>query len=176
MELLCAGCRPDNLSMHHLIRKPLHSPYRLEFVTYDILSAESADWNQWGGEESRIVLHSPCKSPFEHTALYIQFRSPEPAKIMIMVLLPLTFCSLINQNLIDLSHSARVLLRIRACEGRYFISRQFNHVGVLPRFRTYCRQAPWSFYCRSTSIYSASSFMNSEQNNYSDPSLNFSLC
>lgn len=27
MELLCAGCRPDNLPMHHLIRKPLHSPH-----------------------------------------------------------------------------------------------------------------------------------------------------
>ena len=160
MELLCAGHRPDNLSMHHLIRKPLHSPYRLEFLTYDILSAEPADWNQWGKKkESRIVLLSPCMSPFEHTALYTQFRSPEPVKIMIMVLLPLTSCSLINQNPIDLSHSARVLLRVWACEGMYFISRQFNHVGVLPGFRTCCRQAPRHFYCESISIYSAASFM-----------------
>lgn len=161
MELLCSGYRPDNLSMHHLIRKPLHSPYRLEFVTYDILSAESADWSQRRGEkkESRIVLHSPCMSPFEHTALYPRFRSPEPVKIMIMVLLPLTSCSLINQNPIDLSYSARVLLRIRACEGMYFISRQFNHVGMLPDFRTCCRQAPRRFCCGSVWIYSATSFM-----------------
>lgn len=163
MEPLCAGYRPDNLSMHHLIRKPLHSPYRLEFVTYDMLSAESADWSQWGKKKwkrkSRIVLRSLCMSPFEHTALYIQFRSPESVKIMIMVLLPLTSCSLINQNPIDLSHSVRVLLPTAACEGRYFVSRQFNHVGVLSGFRSHCRQVPQCFSWGNISIYSEASFM-----------------
>lgn len=112
-----------------------------------------------GGKKSRIVLHFPCVSPFEHTALYIQFRSPEPVKIMIMVLLPLTSWSLINHNPIDLSHSARVLLRVGACEGRGLILRQFNHMGVLPGFRSCCRQALQHFYCRSTSIYSSTSFI-----------------
>lgn len=83
-----------------------------------------------------IVLHSLCVAPFEHTALYIQFRSPESMKIMIMALLPLTSCSLINQNPIDLSHSERALLRIAACEDRYFIFRQFNHLGMLSGFRS----------------------------------------
>lgn len=109
--------------------------------------------------KSRIVLHFLCMSPFEHTALYTQFRSPEPVKIMIMVLLPLTSCSLINQNPIYLPHSARVLLCIRACEGGHFLSRQFNHVGVLPGFRTCCRCAPWHGHCGSSLICSATSFM-----------------
>lgn len=142
MELLCAGYRPDNLSMHHLIRKPLHSPHRpMLHMTY---SQQNLQPETGGGKRKSskqgCVLPSPCAPPFEHTALYTQLTSPEPLKIMIMVLLPLTSCSLINQNPIDLSHSVRVLLCIRGCEGGYFLSRQYNHVGVLlPGFRTCCR-------------------------------------
>lgn len=154
MELLWAGCRPDNLSMHHLIRKPLHSPHRP--VLHMTSSQQNPQPEIGGGREkaaSRIVLPSPCVPPFENTALYTQLTSPEPLKIMIMVLLPLTSCSLINQNPIDLSHSARVLLCIRACEGGYFLSRQYNHVGVLlPGFGTCCRWALWCLCWGSISI------------------------
>lgn len=156
MELLCAGYRPDNLSMHHLIRKPLHSPHRpMLHMTY---SQQNLQPETGGGKRKSskqgCVLPSPCAPPFEHTALYTQLTSPESLKIMIMVLLPLTSCSLINQNPIDLSHSVRVLLCIRGCEGGYFLSRQYNHVGVLlPGFRTCCRWAPRCLCWGSNSIY-----------------------
>lgn len=156
MELLCAGYRPDNLSMHHLIRKPLHSPHRpMLHMTYSQqnLQPETSGGKRKSSKQG-CVLPSPCAPPFEHTALYTQLTSPEPLKIMIMVLLPLTSCSLINQNPIDLSHSVRVLLCIRGCEGGYFLSRQYNHVGVLlPGFRTCCRWAPRCLCWGSNSIY-----------------------
>lgn len=118
-------------------------------------------------EKHRIVLHSLCMATFEHTALYIQFRSPESMKIMIMALLPLTSCSLINQNPTDLSHSERALLRIMACEDWYFILRQFNHLGVLSGFQSFCRLVSLCFSHANTSVYSDASFMTWENSLFS---------
>lgn len=104
-------------SLYHLVKKLFLSPHtfkNISFCDQDLLT-------QVRGKKTRFVLHSLCMSLSEHTALYIQFISPESVREMIMVFFSLDFLLTYKLETYRPFITERVLFLIQGYEGRYFI-------------------------------------------------------